>query len=63
MGSGRAVPPRTTNKVARFFKALYLKLFRINDTPQKIAIGFGVGVFSESVVKIGGNEIERNIFF
>jgi len=46
MGSGRAVPPRTTNKVARFFKALYLKLFRINDTPHKIAAGFGIGVFS-----------------
>ena len=32
-------------KIARFFKALYLKLFRINDTPQKIALGLGVGVF------------------
>jgi len=33
-------------RIARFFKAVYLKLFRINDTPQKIAIGFGLGVFS-----------------
>ena len=32
-------------RIKRFFKAIYLKLFRINDTPQKIAIGFGLGVF------------------
>ena len=32
-------------RVSRFFKVIYLKLFRINDTPQKIAAGFGVGVF------------------
>ena len=41
---------KTNNKkglgrVVRFFKAVYLKLFRINDTPQKIAIGLGLGVF------------------
>jgi uncharacterized protein (DUF2062 family) len=29
----------------RFLKLIYLKLFRINDSPQKIAIGFGLGVF------------------
>jgi len=29
----------------RFFKLLYIKLFRINDSPQKIALGFGLGVF------------------
>jgi len=33
------------NKISRFFKFIYLKLFRINDTPQRIAIGFGLGVF------------------
>lgn len=33
------------NKIGRFFKALYLKLFRIDDSPQKIAAGFGLGVF------------------
>ncbi len=33
------------NRISRFFKAAYLKLFRINDTPQKIAIGIGLGVF------------------
>lgn len=32
-------------RIGRFFKALYLKLFRINDTPQRIAIGLGLGVF------------------
>ena len=30
----------------KFIKTLYNKLFLINDTPQKIAIGFGLGVFS-----------------
>jgi len=29
----------------RFFKVLYLKLFRIDDSPHKIALGFGLGVF------------------
>lgn len=24
---------------------IYLKLFRINDSPQRIALGFGIGVF------------------
>jgi len=28
-----------------FFKVIYLKLFRINDDPQKIAMGVGLGVF------------------
>ena len=31
--------------VRRFLKYLYLKLFRIHDTPQRIALGLGVGVF------------------
>jgi uncharacterized protein (DUF2062 family) len=29
----------------RPLKYLYLKLFRTNDTPQKIALGLGIGVF------------------
>ncbi len=33
------------NKIKRFIKAVYLKLFRINDSPLKIALGFGIGVF------------------
>lgn len=28
-----------------FLKKLYIKLFKINDTPQRIAAGLGVGVF------------------
>jgi len=34
------------NRFIRFLKFLYLKLFRIHDSPQKIALGFGVGVAS-----------------
>lgn len=34
------------NKIYRFFKLLYVKLFKINDSPQKIALGLGVGVFA-----------------
>jgi uncharacterized protein (DUF2062 family) len=37
--------PRKKNKFFRFLKLSYLKLFRINDTPQKIALGFGIGIF------------------
>ena len=33
------------NRILRFFKIIYLKLFRINDNPQKIAMGIGLGVF------------------
>lgn len=33
------------NKLFRNLKLAYLKLFRINDTPQKIALGFGIGIF------------------
>lgn len=33
-------------KLARFFKFVYLKLVKINDSPQRIAIGFGLGVFT-----------------
>ena len=33
------------NRIIRFLKFLYLKMFRINDTPQRVAMGFGLGVF------------------
>lgn len=33
------------NSVLRLLRLIYIKLFRINDTPQKIAQGFGLGVF------------------
>jgi hypothetical protein len=36
---------KISNRIARLFKLAYSKLFRINDTPQKIAIGLGLGVF------------------
>ena len=29
-----------------FLKSLYIKLVKIDDTPQKIALGFGLGVFA-----------------
>ncbi|MDD4899204.1 MAG: DUF2062 domain-containing protein [Candidatus Omnitrophica bacterium] len=32
-----------SNKLARFFRYIYLKLFRIHDTPQRTALGFGLG--------------------
>ncbi len=41
------------NRIVRFFKLVYLKLFRINDTPQKIAIGFGLGVFAGVLPGVG----------
>lgn len=34
------------DKIKRFFRLISLKLFRINDTPQKVALGAGIGVFS-----------------
>ncbi|MFH1239299.1 MAG: DUF2062 domain-containing protein, partial [bacterium] len=37
----------------RFFKFIYLKLFRIHDTPPRIALGLGLGVFSGIVPGIG----------
>lgn len=33
-------------KIRRFIKLSYIRLVRINDTPQKIALGFGLGVFA-----------------
>ena len=33
------------NRIIGFFKLIYVKLVKINDTPQKIAAGFGLGVF------------------
>ena len=36
---------KTLDRIYRFLKFIYIKLFRINDSPQKIALGFGLGVF------------------
>lgn len=30
----------------KIFRLIYEKLFKINDTPQKIALGFGIGLFA-----------------
>lgn len=33
------------DRISRYARLIYLKLFRINDDPQRIALGFGLGVF------------------
>jgi uncharacterized protein (DUF2062 family) len=33
------------HKISHFFRLLYIKLFKINDSPQRIALGLGLGVF------------------
>jgi len=33
-------------RLIRLLKLAYIKLVRINDTPQKVALGFGLGVFA-----------------
>jgi uncharacterized protein len=33
------------NRIIRFLKFIYLKMFRINDTPHRVSLGFGLGVF------------------
>lgn len=32
-------------KISRFLRYIYLKLFRINDSPGRVAFGLGIGVF------------------
>jgi uncharacterized protein (DUF2062 family) len=41
------------NRISRALRLIYLKLFRVNDTPNKIALGFGIGVFSGIMPGIG----------
>lgn len=41
------------NKFIKLKNFFYEKLFRINDTPQKIAIGFGLGVFAGILPGLG----------
>lgn len=31
--------------ISRFLNLIYIKLFRIHDTPQRISLGLGIGVF------------------
>jgi len=35
---------KKSNSIVSLFKLIYLKLFRIDDTPQRIALGLGIGV-------------------
>jgi uncharacterized protein (DUF2062 family) len=42
-----------SDKIKRLAKVVYLKLFRINDSPLKIALGFGLGVFVGVMPGIG----------
>ena len=37
---------KTLDKAASFLKSIYIKLIKIDDTPHKIAVGFGLGVFA-----------------
>jgi hypothetical protein len=37
---------KNKNKLFISFHSLYIKLFKINDSPQRIALGLGLGVFS-----------------
>jgi uncharacterized protein (DUF2062 family) len=36
----------SNNRISRFLNFLFEELFKINDTPQKIALGLGLGVFA-----------------
>jgi len=36
---------RKKSNILRFLKLIYIKFFRIHDTPQRIALGVGIGVF------------------
>ena len=45
----RSIP----GKIKRLAKLVYLKLFRINDSSLKIALGFGLGVFIGVMPGIG----------
>jgi len=38
---------------AGFFRSIYNKLVRINDSPQKVALGFGLGIFVGIMPGIG----------
>lgn len=44
---------KNTDKKRAFFHILYEKLVRINDTPQRVALGFGVGVFIGNLPGVG----------
>jgi uncharacterized protein len=41
------------SKIKRLLGLLYTKLFKINDSPQKIALGFSLGVFAGILPGVG----------
>lgn len=43
-----------SGRIITFFKSIYIRLFAIDDTPQKIAAGFGMGVFFGVMPAMGG---------
>jgi uncharacterized protein (DUF2062 family) len=34
------------NNLSKILKLVYLEIFKIDDTPQKIALGLGIGIFA-----------------
>jgi uncharacterized protein (DUF2062 family) len=44
---------RIIHSILQFFKSIYTRLVAIHDTPQKIAQGFGLGVFLGIVPGVG----------
>lgn len=49
----KAKKRKIAEKFRRVLKFAYIKLFRINDSPLKIALGFGLGVFMGVMPGIG----------
>ena len=43
----------TAEKKKAFFHTLYEKVVKINDTPQRVALGFGVGIFIGNLPGVG----------
>ncbi|HTZ11632.1 MAG TPA: DUF2062 domain-containing protein [Candidatus Margulisiibacteriota bacterium] len=44
---------KDTLKLPELLKLLYLEIFKINDSPQKIALGFSIGIFTGVFPGIG----------
>lgn len=46
-------PKIKKNSLKRFLRLIFLKIFRVNDSPQRVALGLGLGVFSGIMPGIG----------
>lgn len=44
---------KKTGSISALFKSIYAKIFNINDTPQKISGGLGLGVFLGIIPGLG----------